>query len=161
VTGAGPAAQVVTWWQQPATGVLITMADTAHEYLVLSAMARLLHAGRDPEWLVGGRNESAAVSATRTWLDEGFEPGDVEGWLWAGCPDPRLARQLGEHGIEPDLLLDEHRQPTVMVDKVGPNRESLPAAEAFARGYVSANQVVQKVAGTKPRTSGSTKQAKR
>ena len=129
LTAAARVAGYEWWWTATWTALRDDRSDVP---LVgaLGGLAAVLRAGHDPDVVVGGESAELAVEVAGEWLAAGIGPGDVGGWLGAGCWRPAAARAMADAGIRPAQLLREEGTARHLVDSV--SGWPIPLARAVA-----------------------------
>lgn len=134
------------WWNTPTATVLVNIAQAGPVIPALAAIAEVLRAGEDPEWVVGGASAKAAFAVAHEWLDAGIEPSDVADWLRAGCWDPQAAYRMTVLGLRPRMLLNDVGEPIHWVEAGDVPRMSV--ALAVADNFLTAEESVRVVMGS-------------
>jgi len=133
------------WWETRTADVLIEIARAGPLVVALAGIAAVLRDGDDPDIVTGGTRPQAAFEVAQEWIDAGIPPGEVAGWLWAGCWSAAAARRMIDAGIEPSGLLDERGRPAHWVE--APNGEEMPLAQAVAEEFETVAAAVRTVNG--------------
>jgi hypothetical protein len=133
------------WWDTRMADVLIEIARTGPLVVALAGIAAALRDGGDPDIVTGGTTAEAAFEVAQEWIDAGIEPGDVAGWLRAGCWSAAAARRMADAGLRPDRLLDDDDRPAHWVEV--PNGEEMPLAKAVAEEFTTVAAAVRRIVG--------------
>jgi hypothetical protein len=133
------------WWETRTADVLIEIARAGPLVVALAGIAAVLRDGDDPDIVTGGTRPQAAFEVAQEWVDAGIPPGEVAGWLWAGCWRAAAARRMIDAGLKPSGLLDERGRPAHWVE--APNGEEMPLAQAVAEEFETVAAAVRKVNG--------------
>ena len=133
------------WWKTRTADVLIEIARAGPLVVALAGIAAVLRDGDDPDIVTGGTSPEAAFEVAQEWVDAGIPPGEVAGWLWAGCWSAAAARRMVDGGLRPAGLLDERGRPAHWVEV--PNGEEMPLAQAVAEEFETVAAAVRKVNG--------------
>ena len=138
------------WWETDTTSLVIGVLSAGPAMAVFTTIARLLRDGEDHDVIVGDSTASAAFAVGNEWFDAGIDPGDVEGWLRAGCWKPTVAKTLTDAGLQPRHLLGENGRPLHWIDVPTPDGEKVPLARAVTEQLISAQAAVPIAMGHGP-----------
>jgi len=105
------------WWTGAGTG-LGAEGEGVPLVAALDGLGEALRSGQDPDVVVGGESAELAVEVAGEWLAAGIVPGDIGGWVQAGCWRPAAARAMADAGIRPAQLLRADGNPRHLVDSV-------------------------------------------
>ena len=132
-----------SWWTTSTATVIVNVAQSGPLILALAGIAQALRDGDDPEWVVGGASPLAAFAVANEWIDAGINPAEVNGWLRAGCWDPKAARSMVDVGLRPAHLLNDAGEPAHWIEAT--NGERMSVALAVADAFMTVEKAMRVV----------------
>jgi hypothetical protein len=138
------------WWETDTAALVLGFLSVGPTATVLTAIARLLRDGQDPDVIVGARTAHAAFAVAQEWLDADIDADQVARWLRAGCWKPTTARALTDAGLRPRRLLDDDGRPLHWIDIPTPDGERVPLARAVAEEFMAVETAIQIVTEQAP-----------
>lgn len=133
------------WWQTCIASALLDLDRVDGFITAFCGITQVIRQGEDAQWVVGGDSVRAAMDVALEWLHADIEPDEVNGWLRAGCWDPRVARRLVDAGIRPDRLLNEDGQPAHWLEVA--DGTQVPLATAVTEWQLPVPEAVRIVTG--------------
>lgn len=138
------------WWETDTAAFVTGLVAAGPVATVFTSIAHLLRNGEDPEVVVGATTADAAFAVACEWVDAGIDPGEVQGWLRAGCWKPTVAKALTDAGLGPEQLLDDCGKPRHWIEIPTPDGQQVPLARAVAEEFVAVQNAIPIVTGRKP-----------